>query len=335
MLSFAYAKAFADRRRRRTSTNGCATSSARSCSRSSSRPTPRRCGACRATRSPPTGPRSASRGSISASRSSNALKQALAAGAQAEGRRAGGQDADRKLPVSAQGPRHDVGSGRAQDPEARRQGAHGPRAADSSAYDACQKALAHRGLDRRRRPTRATRRDHVISSAPVRELVEKITPTPISRLHARALRYRDFLTVALMVKKPDLFPDNWIYIHDPSRARSAACRTSARGRPKWCRPGMSCLGLEYFCFEGDGLWNAPDDELIALAKKEIAKIGLIAAERRRRRLRGAPAEGLSGLRRELSRQRRDDPAATSKGLTRRCTWSAATACTSTTTRTTP
>ena len=58
---------------------------------------------------------------------------------------------------------------------------------------------------------------------------------------------------------------------------------------------MSCLGLEYFCFEGDGLWNAPDAELIALAKKEIAKIGLIAAERRHRCLRGAPAQGLSGL----------------------------------------
>ena len=45
---------------------------------------------------------------------------------------------------------------------------------------------------------------------------------------------------------------------------------------KMVQPGMSCLGLEYFCFEGDGLWNAPDAELIALAKKEIAQIGLIA-----------------------------------------------------------
>ena len=75
---------------------------------------------------------------------------------------------------------------------------------------------------------------------------------------------------------------------------------------------MSCLGLEYFCFEGDGLWNAPDAELIALAKKEIAKIGLIDRERRHRRLRGAPAEGLSGLRRRLSRQRRRRSATTSK-----------------------
>ena len=46
--------------------------------------------------------------------------------------------------------------------------------------------------------------------------------------------------------------------------------------PEMVQPGMSCLGLEYFCFEGDGLWSAPDAELIALAKREIAKIGLIA-----------------------------------------------------------
>ncbi len=116
---------------------------------------------------------------------------------------------------------------------------------------------------------------NVISSAPVRELVEKITPSPLSRLHARALRYRDFLTVALMVRKPDLFPDNWIYIHDPS-VKVGRVQNFRSWSPEMVQPGMSCLGLEYFCFEGDGLWSAPDEELIALAKKEIAQIGLIA-----------------------------------------------------------
>jgi protoporphyrinogen oxidase len=118
---------------------------------------------------------------------------------------------------------------------------------------------------------------HVISSAPVRDLVEKITPSPLSRLHARALRYRDFLTVALMVRKPDLFPDNWIYIHDPS-VKVGRVQNFRSWSPELVQPGMSCLGLEYFCFEGDGLWNAPDQELIALAKKEIAQIGLIAED---------------------------------------------------------
>jgi len=96
---------------------------------------------------------------------------------------------------------------------------------------------------------------HVVSSAPVRELVEKITPTPISRLHARSLRYRDFLTVALMVRKPDLFPDNWINIHDPS-VQVGRVQNFRSWSPEMVQPGMSCLGLEYFCFEGDGLWSA-------------------------------------------------------------------------------
>jgi protoporphyrinogen oxidase len=116
---------------------------------------------------------------------------------------------------------------------------------------------------------------HVISSAPLRELVERISPTPISLLHARALRYRDFLTVALMVNKPDLFPDNWIYIHDPS-VQVGRVQNFRSWSPEMVPAGMSCLGLEYFCFEGDGLWNSPDADLIALAKREIAKIGLVA-----------------------------------------------------------
>jgi protoporphyrinogen oxidase len=118
---------------------------------------------------------------------------------------------------------------------------------------------------------------HVISSAPVRELAGNLKPTPISLLHARALRYRDFLTVALMVNKPDLFPDNWIYIHDPS-VKVGRVQNFSSWSPEMVPEGMSCLGLEYFCFEGDGLWTAPDEDLIALAKKEIAHIGLVAAE---------------------------------------------------------
>jgi protoporphyrinogen oxidase len=117
---------------------------------------------------------------------------------------------------------------------------------------------------------------HVISSAPVRELAGKLKPTPISLLHARALRYRDFLTVALMVKKPDLFPDNWIYIHDPA-VKVGRVQNFSSWSPEMVPEGMSCLGLEYFCFEGDGLWAAADEDLIALAKKEIAHIGLVAA----------------------------------------------------------
>jgi protoporphyrinogen oxidase len=118
---------------------------------------------------------------------------------------------------------------------------------------------------------------HVISSAPVRELVQRIKPAPISLLHARALRYRDFLTVALMVRKDGLFPDNWIYIHDPS-VKVGRVQNFRSWSPEMVPDGMSCLGLEYFCFEGDGLWSAADCDLIELAKKEVARIGLASAD---------------------------------------------------------
>ena len=118
---------------------------------------------------------------------------------------------------------------------------------------------------------------HVISSVPMRELVEKIKPQPSSVRYAQQLRYRDFLTVALMVRKADLFPDNWIYIHDPS-VKVGRVQNFGSWSPEMVPAGMSCLGLEYFCFEGDDLWNSEDTDLIKLAKKEIAKIGLISQD---------------------------------------------------------
>jgi protoporphyrinogen oxidase len=118
---------------------------------------------------------------------------------------------------------------------------------------------------------------HVVSSAPIRELMEIITPLPLSYLHARQLRYRDFITVALMVNKPDLFADNWIYVHDPA-VKVGRVQNFRSWSPEMVPAGMSCLGLEYFCFQGDELWDAADAELIALAKSEIGRIGLIDAE---------------------------------------------------------
>ena len=118
---------------------------------------------------------------------------------------------------------------------------------------------------------------HVISSAPIGELMRKMSPRPISYLHARELRYRDFITVALVVSRPDLFPDNWIYVHDPA-VKVGRVQNFGSWSPEMVPSGMSCLGLEYFCFEGDALWQASDPELIAMAKSEIGRIGLAEPE---------------------------------------------------------
>ena len=116
--------------------------------------------------------------------------------------------------------------------------------------------------------------DHVISSAPMRELAGRIHPLPASLPEALDLKYRDFLTVALMIRAEDLFPDNWIYIHD-SKVKVGRIQNfrswSAEMVPD---PDLACVGLEYFCFEGDGLWTASDADLVALATKEMGILGL-------------------------------------------------------------
>lgn len=115
---------------------------------------------------------------------------------------------------------------------------------------------------------------HVISSAPMRELAARIHPLPATLPEAMDLKYRDFLTVALMVKGEDIFPDNWIYIHD-SKVQVGRIQNFRSWSPEMVPdPTLACVGLEYFCFEGDGLWSSTDTDLIALATKEMALLGL-------------------------------------------------------------
>jgi protoporphyrinogen oxidase len=89
------------------------------------------------------------------------------------------------------------------------------------------------------------------------------------------LKYRDFLTVALIVDAPSVFPDNWIYIHDPS-VRVGRIQNFKNWSPDMVPdPRLTCLGLEYFCSRGDDLWAMDDADLIALAGREIAAVGLV------------------------------------------------------------
>ncbi len=116
---------------------------------------------------------------------------------------------------------------------------------------------------------------HAISSAPMRELAKRLHPLPATTLEASRLRYRDFLTVALMIDSEDLFPDNWIYIHD-SKVKVGRVQNFRSWSPEMVPDEkVACVGLEYFCFEGDGLWSAPDAELVELAKREMEILGLV------------------------------------------------------------
>src|SRR5690348_5572172 len=121
-----------------------------------------------------------------------------------------------------------------------------------------------------------TQPQEVISSLPLREVVRMAHPRAPQEVldAANGLRYRDFLTVALVVDGEDLFPDNWIYIHEPG-VRVGRIQNFRSWSP-WMVPDKTkaSVGLEYFCFQGDDLWDAADEDLVELAKDEIHKLGL-------------------------------------------------------------
>ncbi|MCB9649726.1 MAG: NAD(P)/FAD-dependent oxidoreductase [Deltaproteobacteria bacterium] len=121
--------------------------------------------------------------------------------------------------------------------------------------------------------------EHFISTMPIRELIQAMDPPPPPEVLAAAnsLRYRDFLTVGLVVNKDKLFPDNWIYIHS-DKVKVGRIQNFGNWSPFMIpEEGRSCIGLEYFVQEGDELWSAKDEDLIELGKKETDTLGLINA----------------------------------------------------------
>jgi len=126
-------------------------------------------------------------------------------------------------------------------------------------------------------PSETYRPSHVISSLPLRNLVGIADPPPPEEVvqAARGLRYRDFLTVALVIDGADVFPDNWIYIHEPGVQVGRI--QNYRSWSPWMVPeeDKACLGLEYFCFEGDELWTMDDDALVELATSEVEQLRLV------------------------------------------------------------
>jgi protoporphyrinogen oxidase len=118
--------------------------------------------------------------------------------------------------------------------------------------------------------------DGIVSSIALSELVLSLDPLPPDEIveAARRLRYRDLLVVGLISTDPEPFPDNWIYLHDPG-TRAGRVQNFGAWSPGMTRPGFTCLGVEYFCFQGDETWSLPDHALVGLAKRELGKIGLI------------------------------------------------------------
>ncbi|PSM50219.1 FAD-dependent oxidoreductase [Chroococcidiopsis sp. CCALA 051] len=118
--------------------------------------------------------------------------------------------------------------------------------------------------------------DRFISSMPITALVQRLDPPAPERVltAARSLKYRDFLIVALIVNQPDLFPDNWIYIHSPEFKVGRIQNFKNWSAAMVPNPNKTCLGMEYFCSEGDALWELSNTELIDLASREVVELNL-------------------------------------------------------------
>lgn len=119
--------------------------------------------------------------------------------------------------------------------------------------------------------------DAYLSSMPIVDLVAALDPAPPQEVRraAAALRYRDFLLVALLLEGEGFFTDNWVYVHSPELRVGRIQNFNNWSKAMVPREGVTCLGLEYFCFESDELWTRKDEELVAFAREELGRTGLV------------------------------------------------------------
>jgi len=121
--------------------------------------------------------------------------------------------------------------------------------------------------------------DEFISSMAFSSLLQSLDPKPPAEVlqAAQSLKYRDFLTVALVVPESAGFPDNWIYIHSPN-VKVGRIQNFGSWSPYLVQEGKTCLGLEFFVSVGDETWSKPDEQLIEQAKRELKELGLVQPE---------------------------------------------------------
>ena len=131
--------------------------------------------------------------------------------------------------------------------------------------------------------------DYVFSTMPVKELIAAFdceVPRVVREV-ADGLMYRDLIVVGLLLRKLKVretvhgvsrpISDNWIYVQESD---VMAGRLQIYNNWSACMiadPATTWIGLEYFCYEQDELWKRSDAEMLALATRELAHIGIIDA----------------------------------------------------------
>lgn len=122
--------------------------------------------------------------------------------------------------------------------------------------------------------------DNLCSSMPLTELVCAMRPEAPAEVieAAKSLRYRDLVTVNLIVDKPEVTDQTWIYFHDPSLALGRI-HEPRNWSPAMAPEGKSSLVVEYFCFEDDEVWGMEDKDLIEKTIKDLdTRLGYLKKE---------------------------------------------------------
>ena len=130
--------------------------------------------------------------------------------------------------------------------------------------------------------------DYFFSTMPIQELIRALSvPAPAEvRDVSEGLVYRDFITVGLLASKLAVhekdgnpLKDNWIYIQEPDVQVGRLQIFNNWSPAMVADPSQVWIGLEYFCYQTDAIWNLSDEAMIALATEEIARIGILDADR--------------------------------------------------------
>ncbi len=130
---------------------------------------------------------------------------------------------------------------------------------------------------------------YLFSTMPVQDLIKVMNPDPPDEITiiAKGLRYRDMITVGVLLKKlkienetniptiNNIVPDNWIYIQERD-VKLGRLQIFNNWSPYMVKePDTAWIGMEYFCNEGDDLWNKSDDEFVKYAINELVQIDII------------------------------------------------------------
>ena len=119
--------------------------------------------------------------------------------------------------------------------------------------------------------------DQFVSSMPLKQLIQVLDPQPPVDvlIAANRLRYRDYLTVVLIVKRERVFPDNWIYVHAPEVMMGRIQNYKNWSTDMVPDPSKTSLGMEYFLWETDEQWNWKNEQLLELATNECTQLEII------------------------------------------------------------